>query len=90
MTHREVIEFSNTDSEASTALEPLIQAVVKENPEVSYTRINYDEDPDIIKALIASQPPTISPFFVSFVDGKAVASAAGLLSVEELNRLFSL
>jgi thioredoxin-like negative regulator of GroEL len=90
MTTKEVFEFSNTDSKVSIALEPLIQAAVIENPEVSYTRINYDEDPDIIKALIAAQPPTISPFFVSFVDGRAVASAAGLLSAEELNRLFSL
>jgi thioredoxin-like negative regulator of GroEL len=88
MTQKEVIEFSNKGSATSTALEPLIQAAVKENPEVYYTRINYDEDPDIIKALIASQAPTISPFFVSFVDGKAVASAAGLLSAEELNKLF--
>lgn len=88
MTQKEVIEFSNTNSQTSADLEPMIQDAVRNNPNVSYTRVNYDEDPDIVKALIASQPPTISPFFVSFVDGKAVASAAGLLSSEEINKLF--
>jgi thioredoxin-like negative regulator of GroEL len=90
MVSKEVIEFSNKYSEASDALQPLVQEAIKDNPEVSYTRINYDEDPDMIKALISSQPPTISPFFVSFVDGRVVSSAAGLISAEELKRLFNL
>lgn len=90
MVSKEVIEFTNTDSKESQSLQPLVKAAAEENPEVTYTRINYDEDPDIVKSLISSQPPTISPFFVSFIDGKAVASAAGLVSAEELKRLFSL
>jgi thiol-disulfide isomerase/thioredoxin len=84
MTHKEIIEFSNTTSHASQAMEPVVEELLKENPDISYTRINYDEDPDMIKAIISSQAPTISPFFVSFKDGKAVGSVAGLVSKEDL------
>jgi thioredoxin-like negative regulator of GroEL len=87
MTHKEVIEFSNTGSKASQAMEPILEAFLKENPDVSYMRVNYDEDPDLIKAIISSQAPTISPFFVSFKDGKAVGSAAGLVSKQDLETL---
>lgn len=87
MTHKEIIEFSNKDSQASAVMESVIQEFLKENPGVFYSRINYDEDPDLIKAIIASQPPTISPFFISFKDGKAVGSAAGIVSKEDLAKI---
>jgi thioredoxin-like negative regulator of GroEL len=87
MTKKEVIEFSNLGSKASEAMEPVVREFLKENPDVSYTRVNYDEDPDLLKAIISSQVPTISPFFVSFKDGKAVGSAAGLVSKEDLTSL---
>lgn len=87
MTQKEIIEFSNKDSKASEVMEPVIQEFLKENPDVSYSRVNYDEDPDLIKMLIASQPPTIAPFFISFADGKAVASTAGIVSKEDLAKI---
>jgi len=87
MTQKEVIEFSNSGSKASLAMEPVVEEFLKENPSVSYTRINYDEDPDLIKLIISSQAPTISPFFVSFADGKAVGSAAGIVSKEDLAKI---
>lgn len=87
MTQKEVIEFSNAGSRASLAMQPVVEEFLKENPDVSYTRINYDEDPDLIKLIISSQAPTISPFFVSFNDGKAVGSAAGIVSKEDLTKI---
>lgn len=87
MTQKEVIEFSNAGSKASQAMIPVVEEFLKENPDVSYTRVNYDEDPDLLKAIISSQAPTISPFFVSFKDGKAVGSVAGLVSKEDLESL---
>jgi thioredoxin-like negative regulator of GroEL len=87
MTQKEIIEFSNKNSQASVAMEPVIKKLLEENPEVSYSRVNYDEDPDLIKMLIASQPPTIAPFFISFNNGKAVGSAAGIVSKEELKNI---
>jgi thioredoxin-like negative regulator of GroEL len=87
MTQREIVEFSTSKCVTSEIMEPIVKEVLSKNPDVSYTRINYDEEPDLVKAMIASQPPTISPFFVSFCDGKMFASAAGLISVDELSRL---
>lgn len=87
MTQKEIIEFSNRNSQASVVMEPVIKEFLAENPGVFYTRVNYDEDPDLIKALIASQPPTIAPFFISFSDGKAVGSAAGIVTKEDLKKI---
>jgi hypothetical protein len=87
MAQKEIVEFSTSNSKTSEIMQPVIQELLHNNPDVTYTRINYDEEPDLVKAMIASQPPTISPFFVSFCDGKMFASAAGLISVDELSRL---
>lgn len=90
MTQKEIIEFSNSKCATSIVMEPIIKEVLEQNPDVSYTRINYDEEPDLVKSMIASQPPTISPFFVSFSDGRMHGSAAGLISANELVKLLKL
>lgn len=89
MAQKEIIEFSNTDSHASVAMEPVIRELLEENPDVSYARINYDEEPALTSLLISSLPPTVSPFFVSFQNGKAVGSVSGIVSKEELNRIIN-
>ena len=90
MVSKELIEFSNSDSQTSVAMESVIEKILEDNPDVSYVRVNYDEDPDLVKAIIASQPPTISPFFVGFTDGKISGSAAGIVSAQELTKILSL
>lgn len=87
MSKKEIVEFSNKESMASKAMEQVVEKLLKNNPDLSYTRINYDDEPDLVKAIIASQPPTISPFFVSFEDGKMSKSLAGIASVEDLEEL---
>jgi hypothetical protein len=87
---KEIIEFSSSGSQASAAMQAIVKDMLKENPDVSYTRINYDEDPDLVKTIIASQPPTISPFFVGFTDGRLTGSAAGVVSAVELTKLVNL
>lgn len=89
MTKKEIIEFSNKNSKASLAMEPVIKQFLEENPEVSYERVNYDEDPDAVKAIIASQPPMVAPFFISFSDGKAMKTASGIISKEDLEKIVS-
>lgn len=84
-----MIEFSNTNSAASESMKEVVQKLLEANPDLSYIRVNYDEDPDLVKAIIASQPPTISPFFVTFTDGKMSKSLAGVASIEELENLIS-
>lgn len=71
-------------------MESVIKEILEQNPDISYARINYDEEPDLVKSMIASQPPTISPFFVSFFDGKMSGSAAGLISADELSKLLKI
>ena len=90
MTQKEIIEFSTSNCVTSTVMEPVIKEILEQNPDVSYTRINYDEEPDLVKAMIASQAPTISPFFVSFFNGRISGSAAGLISANELSKLLKL
>lgn len=87
MTTKEIIEFSNSKSHASESMKDVVAKLLAANPDLSYIRVNYDEDPDMIKAIIASQPPTISPFFVTFTDGKMSKSLAGIASIEELEEL---
>jgi hypothetical protein len=90
MVSKEIIEFSNSTSQTSSAMKSVIEDLLKENPDVSYMRVNYDEEPDMVKAIIASQPPTISPFFVGFTDGKLSGSVAGLVSADDLTKLVNL
>lgn len=87
MTTKEIIEFSNSNSHASESMKDVVAKLLAANPDLSYIRVNYDEDPDLIKSIIASQPPTISPFFVAFTDGKVSKSVAGIVSIEELEDL---
>jgi hypothetical protein len=87
MTTKEIIEFSNSNSHASESMKDVVAKLLAANPDLSYIRVNYDEDPDMVKAIIASQPPTISPFFVTFTDGKMSKSLAGIASIEELEDL---
>jgi hypothetical protein len=87
MTTKEIIEFSNSSSHASESMKDVVAKLLAANPDLSYIRVNYDEDPDMVKAIIASQPPTISPFFVTFTDGKMSKSLAGIASIEELEEL---
>lgn len=90
MVSKEIIEFSNSYSKASSAMQDIVREMLKENPDVSYTRVNYDEDPDLVKAIMAAQPPTISPFFVGFTDGKMSGSVAGVVSAQDLTKLVNL
>jgi thioredoxin-like negative regulator of GroEL len=87
VTAKEIVEFSNKDSMASEAMKKVVQKLLENNPDLSYIRINCDDEPDLVKTIIASQPPTVSPFFVSFKDGKMSKSLAGIASVEDLEDL---
>ncbi len=89
MTQKEIIEFSNNKSKASVIMEPIIKEFLYENPDVSYSKVNYDEDPEIVKSLISSQAPTVSPFFIGFYNGHAIGYTAGIVSKEELKKIIS-
>ncbi len=87
MTLKEIIEITNTSSVTSEVMEPIIKDLVSDNPDIGYTRINHDEEPELVKLLVSSQIPTISPFFVGMIDGKVNGSVAGVVSKEDLENL---
>ncbi len=87
MTRKEIFEITNTSSVTSEVMEPIIKDLVTDNPDIDYTRINHDEEPELVKLLVSSQIPTISPFFVGMVDGKVAGSASGVVSKEDLENL---
>jgi hypothetical protein len=87
MTLKEIIEITNTSSVTSEVMEPIIKDFVTDNPEIGYTRINHDEEPELVKLLVSSQIPTISPFFVGMVDGKIAGGVSGVVSKEDLENL---
>jgi thioredoxin-like negative regulator of GroEL len=84
---KEIVEFSNKDSVASEAMKQVVEELLQANPDLSYIRVNCDDEPDLVKTIIASQPPTVSPFFVSFKDGRMSKSIAGIASIEDLEEL---
>jgi hypothetical protein len=89
MGQKEIFEISNSESEASRAMSGIVKKILEENPDVSYTRLDYDKDTEIIKMLIQSKPPTVSPFFLSMYNGKIVGSLSGIVSKTELSKLIN-
>lgn len=87
MTRKEIIEITNTSSVTSEVMQPIIEDLVANNPDIDYTRINHDEEPDLVRSLVSSQIPTISPFFVGMVDGKIAGTTSGVVSEQDLKSL---
>jgi thioredoxin-like negative regulator of GroEL len=89
MVQKEIIEFSTSTSEGSKAMKPIIDEILKDNSELSYSRVDYDKEMDLMRSLISSQPPTVTPFFVVFNDGKPSGSISGVVSEEDLKDIIN-
>lgn len=87
MVSKEILEFTTSESEISKNMESVVQNVIEDNPEISYTRIDEDVEPDLRKLIVNSQNPISHPCFVGLVDGKVNAIASGELSNKELRSL---
>lgn len=68
-------------------LEPMIQEYMEDNPEISYIKLNAEEDQSIIKQIIPSRPPIVSPFFIGSVDGRISGTASGMISKDDLGNI---
>lgn len=68
-------------------MEPVIQKVMEEDPELAYTRVDEDVEPDLRKLIVTSKAPIAHPCFVGLVDGKVRGIASGELSKDELKSL---
>lgn len=84
MTKKEIFEITNSNSVSSNIMEEVVQDLVRDNPEIDYTRINQDEDPELVNMLLKSQAPTITPFFIGFSNGKVTGGISGIVSKQDL------
>lgn len=84
---REIIEFTNTDSEPSKRGAPIIQNYLKSHPDISYTRINEDEEPELRSLIITSKAAIVHPCFVGLEDGKPLKMHSGEITEEDLDYL---
>lgn len=84
---REIIEFTNTSSEESRRGAPIIMDYISKHPDVGYSRINEDEEPEIRSLIVTSKAPVVHPCFVSLEDGKVVKTHSGEITSEDLDYL---
>jgi len=84
---KEILELI-TNKQAKTPEEiKMIEDYLKDHPDVTYTLINEDEDPDMRKLLLSSQPPTAHPCFIGLVDGKVMGVQTGSISGSDIDNL---
>jgi hypothetical protein len=88
MVSKEIIEFTNKDSEISKTMEPVVEELVSHNPDISYTRINEEDEPELRKLIINSKQAVNHPCFVGLVGGKISGMSSGMtLSKQDLESL---
>lgn len=88
MVSKEIIEFTNKDSEISKTMEPIVEELVSQNPDISYTRINEEDEPELRKLIINSKQAVNHPCFVGLVGGKISGMSSGMtLSKQDLESL---
>lgn len=88
MVSKEIIEFTNKDSEISKVMRPIVEELINGDPEISYTRINEEDEPELRKLIIASKQAVNHPCFVGLVGGKISGMSSGMaLSKEDLRSL---
>lgn len=88
MTQKEIIKIVDGPIEEIDGDVSLMNELISEDPELSYTQISNTEEPWLVRMLISSRPPTETPFFIAFVDGKITGSVSGSASKEEFKNLF--
>lgn len=88
MVSKEIIEFTNKDSEISKVMEPIVEELITSDPEIGYTRINEEDEPELRKLVINSKEALNHPCFVGLVGGKVSGISSGMtLSKEDLKSL---
>ncbi|NBU99917.1 MAG: hypothetical protein EBS31_00380 [Burkholderiaceae bacterium] len=85
MTRKEIVHIYEDGSKTSEALEPMIENYISLNPDIDYVKLESVSDSSIIKTIIPSRPPIISPFFIGIVDGKINGTASGMISEKDLS-----
>jgi thiol-disulfide isomerase/thioredoxin len=67
---KELIHFTQPDSEVCAAMEPIINKLVKENPDIKYVRIDVSKETELFEYYNSKYPINYCPAFIGIVDGK--------------------
>ncbi len=65
----------------------MIEQYMQSNPEIDYVKLESVDDSYLIKTIIPSRPPIVSPFFIGLVDGKINGTASGMISEQDLSNI---
>ena len=74
MTQKEILEINLQRSDVTEEIPAEIDKILSEDPEIIYTKLNYEDDSTLIKSIVSSSQPIASPFFLALRDGKVFNS----------------
>ena len=74
MTQKEILEINLQRSDVTAEIPAEIDKILSEDPEIIYTKLNYEDDSNLIKSIVSSSQPIASPFFLALRDGKVFNS----------------
>jgi hypothetical protein len=74
MTQKEILEINLQRSDVTEEIPAEIDKILSEDPEIIYTKLNYEDDLNLIKSIVSSSQPITSPFFLALRDGKVFNS----------------
>lgn len=74
MTQKEILEINLQRSGVTAEIPAEIDKILSEDPEIIYTKLNYEDDSNLIKSIVSSSQPIASPFFLALRDGKVFNS----------------
>jgi len=74
MTQKEILEINLQRSDVTEEIPAEIDKILSEDPEIIYTKLNYEDDLNLIKSIVSSSQPIASPFFLALRDGKVFNS----------------
>ena len=67
---KELIHFTQPNSEVCAAMEPVIKKLVKDNPDITYVKIDVSQDKELYEYYYKKYPINYCPAFLGIVDGK--------------------
>lgn len=67
---KELVHFTRPDSVVCASMERVINKVIKNNPDIKYTKVDVTTDPELYEYYAKKYPIHFCPSFLGIVDGK--------------------
>jgi hypothetical protein len=84
---KELIHFTQPDSEACAAMEPIIKKLIKDNPDIAYVRVDVSKETELFEYYNAKYQINYCPAFLGLVDGKVQDGHVGIATQHILESL---